>query len=65
MSPARRFGQADHVRVCGHDYVDRIVAAGFHVRPLGSLDLTDEQGCLRMGFCRDHVFYYATKPERQ
>jgi SAM-dependent methyltransferase len=60
----RRFGQADHVRVCGHDYVDRVVAAGFDVRTLTSLDLTDEQGCTRMGFRKDHVFYYAARPER-
>ena len=61
----RRFGQADHVRVCGRDYVDRIIAAGFDVRTLTCLDLTDEAGCARMGFRRDHVFYYATKPEKE
>jgi hypothetical protein len=30
----RAFGQVDHVRLCGLDYVDRLAEAGFAVEPL-------------------------------
>ena len=39
---ARRFGQADHVRRYGPDYVDRLREAGFRVEAISAADLVPE-----------------------
>jgi SAM-dependent methyltransferase len=43
------FGQEDHVRRYGPDYVDRLGEAGFKVRIIGVSDLVTEEEALRMG----------------
>lgn len=51
-SPEERmeaFGQADHVRRYGPDYVDRLRQAGFCVRILGVGDLVDKDRAIEMG----------------
>ncbi len=45
----RRFGQKDHVRVYGPDYVDRLVEAGFSVERFNPRDLLDEPELERHG----------------
>jgi SAM-dependent methyltransferase len=43
------FGQADHVRRYGPDYVDRLRSAGFHVEMSSIADLCAHDTCRRMG----------------
>ena len=45
---ARAFGQKDHVRVYGQDYVDRLVEAGFTVEVLSIEDLAKPEETARM-----------------
>lgn len=58
----RVFGQADHVRIYGPDYVDRLIEAGFKVKIMRTQDLVDENDALKMGLtkaCGD--IYFCTK----
>lgn len=59
----QEFGQTDHVRRCGHDYIDRIREAGFEVRSFKAPDLLPEADLERYGLASkaDEVFY-CTKP---
>jgi len=52
VSPQARlaaFGQEDHVRRYGPDYVDRLREAGFTVQIFKPLDLVKHEDCVRMG----------------
>lgn len=65
VDPAERlrlFGQEDHVRSYGPDYVDRLREAGFIVGTTHASDLTDGKGVIRMGLtaaCGE--IYFCTK----
>jgi SAM-dependent methyltransferase len=75
MAPEDRhrvFGQSDHVRLYGRDYVDRLVGAGFTVRADSYLDGFEESAIERLGLRReeDDVFgdeevFLCTKPGRR
>jgi Methyltransferase domain len=49
----RVFGQADHVRLYGRDYADRLAAAGFSVRADAYLAGFDEPTIARLGLRRE------------
>ncbi|HUF80440.1 MAG TPA: methyltransferase domain-containing protein [Burkholderiales bacterium] len=53
----KHFGQRDHVRRCGPDYVERVRSAGFVVQVLCSTDLAAETDCRRMGFLPAPLFF--------
>ncbi|MGB2866905.1 MAG: methyltransferase domain-containing protein [Bacteroidota bacterium] len=58
----RAFGQKDHARRYGLDYVERLREAGFMVAITMVSDLTDKEGAERMGLTPDSgVIYYCTK----
>lgn len=48
----RVYGQADHARLYGRDYPDRLAEAGFSVRADGYLDGLDETSVVRLGLRR-------------
>lgn len=64
-APAERlrlFGQKDHVRRYGPDYVDRLREAGFHVKIATVGDIVDSQTAVRMGLTdASGEIYYCTK----
>jgi SAM-dependent methyltransferase len=49
----RVFGQADHVRLYGHDYADRLAAAGFTVRAERYGESCDRREISRFGLRRE------------
>lgn len=56
------FGQEDHVRRYGPDYVDRLREAGFDVEISRASDMFDEEDILRMGLTpAGGEIYYCTK----
>jgi len=62
VDPAERlkvFGQEDHVRRYGPDYIDRLREAGFKVRVSGVSDLVMNEEAIRMGLttASGEVFY--------
>lgn len=57
----KHFGQWDHVRRCGPDYVERIRAAGFDAQVLRATDLVTEADCARLGFQRDRLIFFCRK----
>jgi SAM-dependent methyltransferase len=58
----RLFGQEDHVRRYGPDYVDRLREAGFDVEISRASDMFDEEDILRMGLTpAGGEIYYCTK----
>ncbi len=59
----RHFGQDDHVRIYGYDYVDRLREAGFDVKVTQVNDLVNENEAKRMGLTSaSGEIYYCTKP---
>ena len=58
----KAFGQEDHVRVYGLDYVERLRDAGFNVEVIKVNDLTDSETATRMGLTpASGQIYYCTK----
>ena len=58
----RRFGQDDHYRVYGPDFVDRLRAAGFEVKVVRVADLVDDVQAKHMGLTEGSGdIYYCTK----
>jgi len=56
------FGQEDHVRKYGRDYVDRLREAGFEVDVITVSDLLQEEEATRMGLtAASGEIYYCTK----
>jgi SAM-dependent methyltransferase len=53
----RRFGQADHVRRYGRDFVERLRGAGFDVREISAADIADCGGRIRYGLARESLFF--------
>jgi len=57
----RLFGQHDHVRRYGHDYVDRLEEAGFSVSRLDAPDLTDDAKRHGVGTAEAGSIFVCTK----
>jgi hypothetical protein len=57
-----RFGQRDHVRIYGRDYVDRLAAAGFEVTVDGFGRTIDDERATLMGLDRSEDIYVCVKP---
>jgi hypothetical protein len=55
----RLFGQKDHVRQYGPDYVDRLQEAGFKVSVFGVDEVVHQDEAVRMGLTAEtgHIFY--------
>jgi SAM-dependent methyltransferase len=65
-SPAERlriFGQADHVRICGNDYHQRLVTAGFKVTIIDVSAPVDAAARVKYGLMSHEPFYVCRKPE--
>jgi len=60
----RVFGQWDHVRRCGLDYVERMRDAGFAAEVVPATRVVDERRCERMGIQPDRLIFHCTKPDR-
>jgi SAM-dependent methyltransferase len=58
---ARVFGQWDHVRRCGPDYIDRMRAAGFIAETLSATEVIPAGRCARLGIQRDRLIFLCTK----
>lgn len=58
----RVFGQHDHVRRYGPDFVDRLREAGFRVEIVGTHDLVNDKEAVEMGLTVETgTIYYCTK----
>lgn len=58
----RRFGQLDHVRSYGMDFIHRLEHSGFSVRTLTTTSLQmDEQGINRMGLRKPDIVFICQK----
>lgn len=57
----KAFGQWDHVRVYGPDFIDRIKEAGFHVEKFTPVDFLSETQIRQYGTTRDSSLYYCTR----
>ena len=64
-SPEERrqaFGQADHVRIYGPDYVDRLRGAGFNVEVIKVDDIVEDADRVRLGLAGDPgEIFFCTK----
>ncbi len=60
----RVFGQADHVRIYGKDYVERLKKAGFVVEEIAYADAISKEEVSRYGVMNDNVIYRCLKPAR-
>jgi SAM-dependent methyltransferase len=64
VDPSERlklFGQKDHVRRYGPDYIDRLREAGFKVKVTHVSDIFDTKDAVRLGLTRAGGIYYCTK----
>ena len=57
----KHFGQWDHVRRCGPDYIERIKSAGFQSETLRATDVVNEKDCSTMGFQQSRIIFYCKK----
>jgi SAM-dependent methyltransferase len=57
---AKRYGYADHLRLYGRDYADRLSASGFRVNPSRYGETVDAK---RYGIDRSEIIYVCYKPE--
>ncbi len=63
--PAERkiyFGQSDHVRRYGPDYINRLQSVGFSAEDLKAGDFLSEAECDKMGFNIDRRVFFCRKP---
>ena len=65
VDPSERkkiFGQEDHVRIYGTDFVDRLKEAGFKVKITSAADILDNSDLIRMALTSEkEKIYYCTK----
>jgi hypothetical protein len=62
MDRLRLYGEKDHVRRYGPDFVDRLTEAGFSVTVVRVSDLFDNEAVIRMGLTKETGdIYYCTK----
>jgi SAM-dependent methyltransferase len=57
----RLFGQEDHVRRYGPDFVDRLKEAGFEIQVIRAPDFLDQETCDRMGLDDSEEIYFCAK----
>jgi predicted SAM-dependent methyltransferase len=57
------FGQADHVRIYGLDWADRLKSAGFRVSEYNYADEDGESETSRYGLSKDEQIYVCAKPQ--
>ena len=60
----RAFGQADHVRIYGLDYIDRLKSVGFHVETITTGDLVQGHRATELGLANHKAngeIFYCTK----
>ena len=57
----KHFGQKNHVRLCGPDYVERMKFAGFMVETFSAVEIASERDCLRMGFSPKRLVFLCSK----
>jgi SAM-dependent methyltransferase len=59
----KNFGQWDHVRRCGPDYINRMKSAGFITKRLYATDVVNESDCARMGIQLDRLIFFCRKQQ--
>jgi hypothetical protein len=57
----RRFGQADHVRYYGDDFVHRLTAAGLQVQPITPQDFLSAATCRALGITPNEQVWICTR----
>lgn len=57
----RIFGQEDHVRCYGKDFIERLKDAGFHVTVSNAKDICSEEEISRMGLLLNEDIFFCTK----
>jgi len=57
----RVFGQHDHVRRCGPDYINRMAAAGFNTTTFCATDVIDAASLFRLGVQQGRLIFFCTK----
>ena len=57
----RAYGQADHVRICGEDYIARLRDAGFAAELFRISDVASPAGAPRFGLDEAQVFFFCRK----
>jgi SAM-dependent methyltransferase len=57
----RHFGQADHVRACGLDYVERMRTAGFDAAVVQAKDILNKRELMKMNIPEDRVIFFCRK----
>ena len=65
LSPADRekaFGQSDHVRLYGKDYISRLQAAGFEAKEIWLSKEMDELQVLKYALPLDEPIFFVSKP---
>lgn len=55
------FGQKDHVRIYGKDYVQRLIHAGFSVNVIDYVSKFSQNEQFKYGLKRNELIYYCTK----
>lgn len=58
----RHFGQADHVRACGPDYIERMREAGFGGQALRAKTLLSEDEREKMAIDGNRLIFHCWKP---
>jgi SAM-dependent methyltransferase len=56
------FGQEDHVRRYGPDFIDRLMQAGFEVQNVSATDILDPESMARFGLAGERVSLYFCSP---
>ena len=57
----KHFGQRDHVRIYGRDYINRLETAGFQVNSIAPLDFLSAEEIQKFGLLKEETIYYCTK----
>jgi hypothetical protein len=58
----RLFGQDDHLRVYGRDYIERLKEAGFYVTPDTFVQQFSNKAIDKFGLMKEEVLYICKKP---
>ncbi len=56
------FGQDDHVRRYGPDFIDRLMQAGFEVQNVSATDILDPESMARFGLAGERISLYFCSP---
>jgi predicted SAM-dependent methyltransferase len=58
----KAFGQHNHVRLYGMDYIERLKFAGFDVNPIPYAESFTPQEIFRNGFDKNEIIFLCKKP---